>query len=552
MHNVVDFFLWLSTLASQLAPKLAAIAGRAPHAGDVTLAAVVVSSIVVASACTVWVFVERARFKGFREWVRMSFARAQNETLIRDGIIAAGEESIVVMGTHLNEPLSFGGGSAMLQVCLAGPDAGQLAPALDNLLSKAQSFSLKIETAGAQKISVRGKMIGGQAVVFFRRLAAAMDSTIDYRAALDALPVPVWVRDRNLSLAWANNAFLASVGKASIEDAAKSNAQLVESEREFAESARAGRQVIDVRRMVEFAGEQHPFAFTARALPNGGVAGMAVDMTNAIEPGSARSHQRDMFGEFINRLTLPIAVFNAEQRLIGYNSAYVKLWGMSENWLDSQPYEEEIIDRLRQVGRLPERRDFQAWKRAHLTLFENARNQSEEIWHLPGGKSLSVQAQPHPNGGIIFLFEDVTEKLRLERTCNALTKVQNAVLNTMQDSVAIFGPDGRLKTYNDNFLKLTGAGRNELAAEPHVTELAKLGDTRLGSGGMWDIVLAGINSSAPEKYSDWTAVKHAEASAIALSLTRLPDGTTMATFYDLTDEIAFNEDKKKFSPPAAA
>lgn len=550
MRSVVDFFTWLSVAASQLAPRLAAIAGRAPHTGDITLAAIIIASLILASACIVWVFAERARFKAFREWVRMSVARAQNETLLRDGIIAAGEQSIVVIGTHLNEPLSFGGGNAILQVCLAGPDAAQLTSALDKLSSRALFFSINVRTAGAQKVSVRGKMIGGQPVLFFRRFAAATDSIVDYRAVLDALPIPVWVRDRKLALAWANNAFLACVGKPSIEEAAKSDVRLAESEREFAEAARAGRQLVDVRRIVDFAGEPHPFAFTARTLPDGGVTGMAVDMTNAVEPGTARSHQRDMFGKFINGLSLPIAVFNAEQRLTGYNSAYVKLWDVSENWLDSQPYEEEIIDRLRQVGRLPERRDFQAWKRAHLALFQHAQEQNEETWHLPGGRSLRVLAQPHPNGGIIFLFEDVTEKLRLERAYNSLAKVQNAILNTMQDSVAIFGADGRLKTCNDSFRKQIGAAGNELADEPHVTQLAQLADSKFGNGGIWDIVLAGINSSEPEKYSDWTAVKHAEPSAIALSLTRLPDGTTMAMFYDLTDEIAFNEAKKS-APPAA-
>ena len=72
---------------------------------------------------------------------------------------------------------------------------------------------------------------------------------------------------------------------------------------------------------------------------------------------------------------------------------------------------------------------------------------------MPGGKTLRVVAQPHPFGGLTFLYEDVTERLTLESSYNTLIKVQSATLDTLQEGVAVFGPDGKLKLHNAAFGK---------------------------------------------------------------------------------------------------
>ena len=62
--------------------------------------------------------------------------------------------------------------------------------------------------------------------------------------------------------------------------------------------------------------------------------------------------------------------------------------------------------------KLPEQRDYQAWKRGRLALYQDARDRTaEEFWHMPGGQTMRVVSQPHPFGGLTFLYEDVSEKL---------------------------------------------------------------------------------------------------------------------------------------------
>lgn len=552
MHSVIGFFTWISSLTATLAPRLASIAGHAPSPSDLVLAVIVVSSAVFAAFCGFLAVMERTRFIGFNQWIRGSFARAQAATLLRESIIAGCEESVAVLATHMNEPLSFSGGGALLQVCLEGPDASTLAAALDALLKKGFSFSLTARTPGGQRIALRGAPIGGHAVVFLRREPVVVQKKSEYREVLDALPIPVWIRDETLSLCWANNAFLAATATASIDEAKTANTHLDACELEFERAAQAGRQIVDVRRPAHLSGQPRTLAFTLRALPSGGVAGMAIDVTNTAPAGNLNQPQRALFRQFLNRLNNAVAVFGPEGRLTDFNTAYARLWGLSENWLDTQPSQNEILDRLRGARKLPERRDYQAWKREQLELAEKPETRKEELWHLPGGKSLRVNVRPHPGGsGVIFLYDDVTDRLRLESTCNSLAKVQAAILNSLHDSMAIFGTDGRLKMHNANFTRLWQLSDADLRDEPHVMRLAEACRSRFESGNIWEIVLASINASAPEDYNEWASATRPDGSVISLSLTRLPDGATIASFSEIPSEFRSGGEEDQAAPAAA-
>ncbi len=62
--------------------------------------------------------------------------------------------------------------------------------------------------------------------------------SLDFRGMLDALPVPVWLRDRALSLVWANRAFVEASGAANADAAISSQISLEKSEHDLAAMAR--------------------------------------------------------------------------------------------------------------------------------------------------------------------------------------------------------------------------------------------------------------------------------------------------------------------------
>jgi PAS domain-containing protein len=242
----------------------------------------------------------------------------------------------------------------------------------------------------------------------------------------------------------------------------------------------------------------------------------------------------------LEALPLAVAVFGEDQRIASHNIAYAQMWDLNSDWLDTHPTLGEILDRLRDLRQLPEQYDFQNWKRDQLQLFETCRKSNEESWYLPGGRSVRMQVRPHLLGGLFFILEDVTEKLRLETSFRLLNQVQRATLDALDEAIAIFGPDGHLVLHNKVFTKLWRLTEDELAGQPHFRKIANLCEARIGKDGIWSIVAAGVTSGEPERCAQWGKTPRADGRAISLAMSRLPNGATVVTFTDLTDLERFH------------
>jgi hypothetical protein len=57
------------------------------------------------------------------------------------------------------------------------------------------------------------------------------------------------------------------------------------------------------------------------------------------------------------------------------------------------------------------------WKEKILSAYRAVESQ-EHWWHLPDGRTMRVVANPHPNGGVTWVFENLTEKIDLESRYN--------------------------------------------------------------------------------------------------------------------------------------
>ncbi len=522
-------------LALAAAPQTASAAtGALPSDAALTLIVVAVGSLALAGG--LWAIGERGMTERLRRALRHAAARARAAVISRDALLAAGREAVAAWGRN-GEALSFGGGGELLQACLEGPDALALSMALDQLAESAAPFALDARLPDGRAVGVRGRAAGGYAAVYLEATARASANEPDFRAVLEALPQPVWVRDNHLALRWGNRAFVAAAGAASLESVFQTGVALDRSERDLASAAHTENEPVEAKRYAIVGGQRRALALTLAPLKDGDVVGTAIDITPTAEAESRLQQQVDANADTLDRLAIAVAIFGPDRRLAFYNRSYVKLWDLPENWLDTHPSDSEILDRLRELRSLPEQRDFLAWKRERLKLYEQVAEHPEELWHLPGGKTLRVVAQPHPLGGLIFLFEDVSDQLRLESSYNTLGKVQKATLDTLQEAVAVFGPDGRLKLHNAAFARLWRLAPEELAGEPHLKRIADTCIARFGSDRTWDIVNGGVTSAASERRHDWGEVTRSDGAVISLALSPLPDGAMLVSFADVTDRF---------------
>jgi signal transduction histidine kinase len=466
--------------------------------------------------------------------LRTAETRMRAGTDARDALIGAGREAVLVWGRDGTAPRSYGGGELILDSCLAGADATQLSEALDALGDRGAGFALTARDRGGRRVRLRGRAVGGMAAVWLEEEAEAKSLAPDFRAMLDALPIPVWLRDKTLSLLWGNRAFLSATGSADTDAAVASQTALDRSERDLAASARAEGEMLEAKRFAIVGGQRRALAFTHIPIEDGRIVGTAVDVTEITSAEARLQQHLDAHAETLDQLATAVAIFGRDQKLTFHNAAFARLWDLPEKWLETHPSDGEILDRLREARKLPEQPNYQAWKRQRAALFEQPGDHLPDEWHIPGGQTLRVVAQPHPFGGLTFLYEDVTEKLALESSYNTLIKVQSATLDTLQEGVAVFGPDGRLKLHNAAFARLWELEPAELAGEPHVARIAGACVARFGEEAAWEKLVAAISSGA-ERRSDWGEIERSDRTIVGASLAPLPDGATLVTFADVTD-----------------
>ncbi|HEY4113153.1 MAG TPA: PAS-domain containing protein [Rhizomicrobium sp.] len=464
-------------------------------------------------------------------------ARARAALAARDALIEAGREGIVVWGRSGERPHSYGGGEAVLDSCLAGADAPALSQALEGLTGKGQPFSLSACDGNGETIHLRGRAVGGFAAVWLDRATVAMTASPDDHSLLEALPIPVWLRDASLSLVWVNRAYTAAVGATDESAVIGSQIALEKSERDLASAAHSEGHAVEARRIAIVGTQRRAMAIVNTPIADGRVLGAAIDVSDAMNAEARLQQHLDAHSDTLDKLATAVAIYGPDQRLSFHNRAFEQLWHLPADWLASRPSHGDILDRLREMRRLPEQRDYQAWKRDRLASHDQPNTHiPEDLWHLPDGKALRVVAQPHPFGGLTYLYEDVTEKIALEANYNTLIKAQSATLDTLTEGVAVFGPDGRLRLHNAAFVRLWQFEPSELGGSPHVQKIAQACIRRFGEESAWQRLVTSITSGS-ERRREWGELERFDRTIISVSLAPLPDDAILATFTDVTDRF---------------
>ena len=526
-------FMPLPALAAD--PPTAALAFQ--NGNVVVLSGLACGGVALAIAAGLWALAEQRAARRLRRSLRQVGTKTKAALGERDALLSASREALLVWGRDGSGPFSYGGGDALLQSCLKGADALALSSALDGLSDRGVGFQFTVHDSSGRLLVARGRAVGSMAAVWLEEQPAAVEQGADYKAILDALPIPVWLRDKGLALSWGNHAFVKGAGARDLETARREQLALDKSERDLAASARAENAVQQSRRFSVVGGQRRALNFTEIPLGDAGVIGAAVDVTEVAAAEARLQQHVDAHADTLDKLQTAVAIFGRDQKLTFYNKAFVRLWGLPESFLDKHPSDGEVLDRLREARKLPEQRDYPAWKRARLALYTDGAREdsSEETWHIPGGQTIRVVTQPHPFGGLTFLYEDVTARLTLQSDYNTLIKVQSASLNTLSEGVAVFGPDGKLKLHNAAFARIWEFDREDLEDEPHVRTIAALSRDKFGDSAIWDQLIQAIVAGASAR--DLGDVERSDRSILSLSTSPLPDGATLVTFKDVTDRF---------------
>jgi PAS domain-containing protein len=517
---------------------LTKMATGSPLHDDAAVAATTLGLAIIAILSCAWALSEQFRHGNTRHTLRTELAKLRNELLLRDALLTGGWDAISVLSTDRAAPLNFGRGIELLRSCQSGPDSDQVSHAVEGLAHDGKAFDMFVRgTEG--RVQLRGRPVGSRAVVFARLDKSAADLTQQLLALLNALATPVWVRDRALKLIWANQAYVAAGGERSIDAVLARNGMDSFPEQALSARVRQDGVGVDSQCTVAAAGRNKTFAVRLRPTAGDTIAGVAWDTTEAADVESRLRTQSGALFEVLDGLSVAVAVFGRDRRLLISNRALSERFAISPDELERHPLLDEFLDHLRATARCPEQREFAGWKRGLIELFSQSDVSAEQIWHMPNGRSERMSVRPHPLGGLVFFFEDITDHVETRRSFNQLVKVQKATLDTIDEAIAVFGLDGKLKLHNAAFAQIWALSDTELADEPHINRLSQLCTERFGADESWAIVASGVNAPGAEECNTGAAVARADGRVVTLTLTRLPDGATIVRFSDVTDYVRF-------------
>ncbi|MGJ4992975.1 PAS-domain containing protein [Bradyrhizobium sp. HKCCYLS3077] len=452
----------------------------------------------------------------------------------------SGDTAMLVPADQPHRILAFG-------TWLPPEPALQIDRAVDALREAGEGFLLHLTTSHGQAIEAMGRAIGGQAIVRIRelsglrrelaetqlRLKALGEETESLRALASALPWPIWARQANGTLSYVNAAYARAADARDVPDAISRNLELLDSaDRTDLQRALGAGGHFEGRLPIVMGGERRMHDVRAFTL-GAGSAGVAIDASEAAALTEALVRMHEAHRRTLDQLSSGVAVFDGQRRLTFYNDSYRRLWDLETSFLDSQPDDSSVLDRLRAARKLPEQADFRAWK-AKLHEAYRAVEAAKDTWFLPDGRAMSVITTPNPEGGVTYLFDDVTESFALARRFDGLIRVQRETLDSLAEGVAVFGSNGRVELFNPAFAKMWRLSPDRLREHPHIDTVESWCLQLYDDAVAWRTIREAI-TSIENRLDVALKLERKDGSVLDCMSRPLPDGATMLTFQDITD-----------------
>ena len=357
---------------------------------------------------------------------------------------------------------------------------------------------------------------------------------------IEAAPMPMWYRDRDLALTMVNTAYVAAVEAPDARTALDRGLELVEASGmggplANAAIARDTGQPQMAAVPATIGGARRMLRIHDVPLPTGGVAGFAVDIDELEQARGGIKRFGEAQRAMLDRLSAGVAQFAPDRSLIFCNQPFRRIFGMREEWLRDRPEFDRVLERMREAKRVPEVRDFPAWKAERRAWFLKPTEGDEEQWHLPSGMHLRVVPQPLPDGGLLLIFEDRTEQVQLASARDTLLRVRTATFDNLHEALGVFAADGRLQIWNQKFRLLWGFEEELLASHPRVDALAKAGAARLENPSRASVIGDLVRSATVDRLNRGGRFAFADGRHFEFAAVPLPDGNALFTMLDVTD-----------------
>lgn len=459
-----------------------------------------------------------------------------------------------------------------IQHALRPGDAAALETCFIRLKEDRQNFVLKAQTLDKQKIlrltGGTGTAISGTDqydIIWIEDITRtekeleekrAEQNRLDheikkYGAVLGAVTYPVWIYNAAGEIIWCNQAYSSILGvspdnvlfekKEVLFTTPKRKGKIGKPVKILVEDALSSGQIQSEPKHIIIGGDRKMMQVTFIPLSHLDIiVGQAQDISREEEIETRSDRNMAANRELLEQLRTAIAIFDNEQKLEFYNSSYAQLWRLEEGWLNSHPKLGDILERLRETRRLPEQADFKRYKQVWLELFTSQIGPKEDMIYLPDGSVLRSLVVPHPLGGLLMTFEDVTSGLELESSYNTLMAVQKETLDGLSEGVAVYGSNGRLRLWNPAYAVMWALNPEDLEGELHISQILERSKKFFPENG-WEKLRDQMTRELFARQDKKGEIRRTDGRILHYVSVALPDGGTMVTFHDVTDTVRVEE-----------
>ena len=366
-------------------------------------------------------------------------------------------------------------------------------------------------------------------------------------AALDALthliesaPFPMWYRGPDMTLGLVNSAFVAAVEGQNAAEVIALGSELIDSPGDEGAKAGAATALEGGRPYIRtqpatIGGERRMLKLVDVPLPTGAVAGFAIDIQDLEDARFDLAQNLLSQRELADRMTAAVAQFDSDRSLSFFNQPFATMTQIDPGTLSENPIFDRLLEQMRDNGRIPEVRDFPAWKNERREWFLSPEEAFTEDWILANGDHWRVVAQPLPDGGLRMIFEDRTEQVRLSSARDTLLRVRTATFDNLFEAISVFASDGRLYLWNRRFCQVWDLDEAWLAEHPRVDELVPAMAKKLVNPTAAAQVREMVRDTTTGRQSGTGRVSLTDGRHFEFAAVPLPDGNALFTMVDVTD-----------------
>ncbi len=440
-------------------------------------------------------------------------------------------------------------------------DARKLRKAIEDLRQSGEPFFLYLTTQTKKEIEVEGRLTNMRCCIWVRnipqikmeakKLKQQLQTQVNMLGILGEATnrrgLSIWIRNSKGVLVWVNEVYANAVGIRDVKDVISRQVEILAA-KELSEMLsvlhkKEIHETVTHRNCVNGMRIYHTISIP---YDKGGSYGIAHDITELTQARQSLEINEGAREIVFDNIQGSILVFNDKQRLSFANAKFVELTGMDKNWLDERPYANEIFDKMRENNLLPEQKDYRMWLAELLELNEQSSVLGQE-WYVQNGQKLYVKKINTGNSGLIFIIDNLTHSLELSGKVDAMQILQAATLDNLQEAVAQFGADGRVKLCNKPFAKMFLEGI-EYESEPHINDIASNPKRKIKDSNHFERLRQIVLNMEPQsEETDMIELKNGDIYKYTARF--VEGGTKLVCYENQTHEIAFQKmlEEKNFA-----